>query len=189
MIGDRKGKQLFRAESVEEYFHNSEQITSLQDISQKRVIFLWLLLALLLSGSMGFWFLRIPVYAVGVAAVVENTSISPDGPDDGVLAAFLPATTLPFLVPGQLIYWQSNLKNKQSPFAITKVLAEPMNPADVIQRFSLPENSAVQITQPVAVVYASLGQQLRTNNAAHNAEALPSIKLKIGSQRILSFLF
>jgi hypothetical protein len=181
---------IFRPAAIQHYMQSREEPVFPRLVSPRVFAYLWVLLALLVTGGLVAWFARVPTYASGPAAVVSLSRVVEDvqSQDDVILVAFLPPENISHLRIGQTLWVQIDPAGKRLGVPIIAVEPEISSPDAIRRRFALEGGVALVVTQPAAVAIAHLGQ-LATGLPVRAYEgSVYRVNAEIGSQRVISLL-
>jgi hypothetical protein len=149
---------------------------------------LWIVLGLLGAGAAAAWFTRLPVFATGIAVVVDG----PDGagaPGPGVaLVAFVPAQNLSPLRVGHALLYQAPTGRERRRAPIVWVEPQVMSPAEARRRFALGEGAAAAITEPAVVAVARLEPVTGGPPLSAYVGSVYRVEIEVGSRRPISLL-
>src|SRR5262245_45913348 len=95
---------IFRAEAVQRYWQRRDKVVLPRLASPATVRFLWIVLGLLIASGFIAWFAQVPVYASGLAVVVDGQGTNPSIPGEVLIVAFLPPQHRTRLSTGQPIF-------------------------------------------------------------------------------------
>jgi len=182
---------LFRRQALEFYAQSREK-TILPRLTRPPVfLLLWLLLSLTVIALVVTWLVRIPVYASGSGIIIEQTALHQQQMvHTAVALVFLPLT------PGHIIpvrtgtpaYIQlgNGAQEQQITGQVAMVVAGPLSPDEIEQRYHLAGKGLELATGPSVVVRIDLGP---TFSAQAYAGSLLHTQVQIGSISVLSSLF
>ena len=176
-------RSIFRPEAVKRHAQGREAAVLPRFIAPPTFALLWIVLGTLGLGLLVSWFAQIPQFASGTAVVLGAASSEAE---EIVLVAFLPATYLPDLAVGQMIYWQDPVTGERLAHSISAVSSTVMNPATIGQVY--PPAVETAVTQPSVIVTATLETAVPGSQAAIHLGALYPVEVAIGTRRILSLL-
>lgn len=183
-VGKRLGNEhtqrlIFRDDAVRSYVESQEKAVLPRLVSPQTFVYLWSLLGLLAVSSLIAWFVKIPVYASGLAVVTRWHK--PEGMSKPVVVAFLPPQYMTKLRANQKLF----LKFAGDRYSQRILFVEPqIRSPDFMQKALSP--STEMITQPVAVVTTQW--QPPTLPAAVYLGSIGSAEVEIGQQRAISLL-
>lgn len=178
---------IFRPEALQHYQRSRERQVMPRLIRPRTFVCLWLLLCLLLAGTILVWMTQIPIYVAGPAIVVNRGMPVPTDSDDVSVAVFLPARYHSEIQEGQALHLQTSESSERQIYTIQWAARTVLSPIDAQTRFGLPLDTAPFLTQPVTVV----GTTLPTANALRATAYGGSIfraDVQVGTRRVLSLL-
>jgi hypothetical protein len=181
-------RSIFRADAARRYLQRQEEAILPRFISPHTFVCLWILAGLLVAGGFVVWLARMPVYAPGVAVIVENNGLIRDVNDDVVLVAFLPPQNLSQLRIGQRLYLQFTPTDERLSRVIVAVEPRVISPAKAQGRYGLGSGAAQAVIRPSAVAIARLEPLPADSVAATHVGSVYQVDVEIGSCRALSLL-
>jgi hypothetical protein len=189
---------IFRAGALKRHLQGRGKLVLPAFVSPRSFVFLWMLLALALAAGALAWFANVPLYASGVAVVVDgararlhNDTAEPTsgGATEGpVLITFLPPAHLARLKAGQPLFLQLDAPRERVRRNLIAVEPELLSPETARERFHLDAGSAAAITRPSAVAVASFEPAPRGLPASAYLGSVYPVDVEIGSQRLPSLL-
>ena len=179
---------IYRAEAIRRYMQSREEPVFPRLVSPRTFAYLWVLLGLIVISGFAAWFAQVPVYASGLAVVVDRGSVTQDVriQDVAILVAFLPPGQ--HLQAGQNLSLQFEATGERLSRAILVVEPEVVSPAVAQRRFALEDGAALAITQPATVAIARF-EPTPTGLPAHTyIGSTYHVEVIVGSRRLISFL-
>lgn len=157
-------------------------------VSPRTAAYLWVLLGLLMASGLVAWFTQVPVYASGLAVVVDRSSVTQDIQiqDDALLVVFLPPEQ--HLQAGQNLFLQFDAAGERLSRAIVAVEPEISSPDAARRRFALESGAALAITQPAAVAIARFEPTSTDLPARAYMGSVYRVDVEVGSRRVISLL-
>lgn len=176
---------IFRAEALNRYRSRDEKSALPKLVSPRVFQFLWVLLGLLLAGAALISSARIPVYASGVAVIVESEATPRNGQGKVSALIFLPPESLPQLKAGQPVFFRFGGDEHLSR-PIMSVEPQLLSPLEASRRFALSAGAAARLNAPKALAVVSLEPSLAGHPASTYAGSFYDARVEIGSRRVAS---
>jgi hypothetical protein len=147
-------RPIFRPEAVRRYAEAREQPVLPKFVSPRIMVALWALVVLLILSGVAVWFSSIPVYASGLAIVVDTRNKTANIEDGTAILALLPPEAQPALDKGKTILIQVNASSKPLKREIVASEKDASKVNRTLEEFALENHSAVVKAQPAAGGYA-----------------------------------
>lgn len=184
----KTNRTIFRPDAIERYVQRGEQSVLPRFVSPRTFAFLWALLALLAASGFLAWFAQVPVYASGLAVVVDAGHLALDAYDNLVLALFLPPENRSQLQVGQSFFLRLTPAGEPYEGTIFAIEHEIIGPAAAQQKFGLGAGAAQAITGPAAVALARLPDIPAGASPEAYLGSVYRADVQLGSRRALSLL-
>src|SRR5207253_73001 len=121
----------------------------------------WILLGLLISSGLVAWLMRVPVYASGLAIVMDSGQQNRSA-DQTAIVIFLPPESLNRLRTGQAVLLQLEAGGEFFHTSVIAVEPDIASPALAKKRYALDSSTALAINHPSAIAVAQWGGLPRT---------------------------
>jgi hypothetical protein len=165
------------------------------------MVALWTIVVLLIFSGVTVWFTSMPVYASGLAIVVDtvnkpvniipaNINIIPANIiEEGMaILVLLPSEAQPALDEGKTILIQVNASSKPLKREIVASEKDALKVNNILEQFALDNHPAVAKAQPAAVAIVRL-EDLEGNVLANDYVGTTfRADIQVGSRRIASLL-
>jgi hypothetical protein len=171
---------------MQHYAEGRDASVLLQLIAPRSFLLLWLLLGMLVSSMCMVWLTPVPIYASGVAMVVDWRHMHQSLDDDTAVLVFLSPEYLSRLHRGQPLL----LATPSGPLRREVIAVEPeiISPAAIRSRFGIHEDLARIVNQPAAVVLTRLEPLASNRAAASYVGSVFRADIEIGKRRVGSLL-
>jgi hypothetical protein len=179
---------IFRAEALSHYMERNQKSALPKLVSPRIFLFFWMLLGLSLTGGALTWFAQIPIYASGVAVIVDVETTRADKPSETVALIFLPPETLPRLKLGQPVFFKIGDADTRLSRPIREIEPEPLTPNAINQRFALGVGAASKINDARALVIVPIEPVPATRPASTYVGSFYDAQVEIESRRIVQLL-
>jgi hypothetical protein len=181
-------RPIFRPEAVRRYAEAREQSVLPKFVSPRIMVALWALVVLLILSGVAVWFTSTPVYASGLAIVVD-TGDKPVNIEDGTaILVLLPPEAQPALDEGKTVLIQVNATSKPLE---RRVIAFEKNASKVnrtLEEFALENHPAVVKAQPAAVAIVRLEDMPGNVPTNDYIGTIFRADMQVGSRRVASLL-
>lgn len=176
-------RSIFRADAVKRYIEGKEKVVLPQWMAPRTLRYLWLLLGVL-SMLVGLaWFTAVPVYASGLALIVDLPA-ERSANNEMALVAFLPPEKHNDLQVGQRIFVELE-PGKRREQLVAVVEPKIISPDTAQEQFGL--SAAALLTQPAAMVMTSF-ESPSALPATTYIGSVYHVDIEIGSRRVVSLL-
>jgi hypothetical protein len=181
-------RSIFRPEAVRRYTEAREQSVLPRFVSPRVMVALWALAVLLILSGIAVWFTSMPVYASGLAIVVDAGN-KPANLGKGIaVLVLLPPEALPTLDEGKSILIQVNATSKPLKREIVAFEKDASKVHSILEEFALDNHPAVAKAQPAAVAIAQLEDMPGNVPVNDYIGTIFRADIQIGSRRIASLL-
>ncbi len=180
-------RPLFRPEAVRRYTEAREQSVLPKFVSPQIMVALWALVVLLILSGVAVWFTSTPVYASGLAIVVDTRNKLANEEGMAILA-LLPPEAQPVLDEGKTILIQVNASSKPLERRVITFEKDISKVNRTLEEFALESHPAVAKAQPGAVAIVRL-EDMPGNVPTNNyIGTIFRADMQVGSRRIASLL-
>ena len=180
-------QSIFREEALRRYRQRNLEPVFPRLVSPNGFFFLWILVGCLVAAGLLSWLARIPVYATGLAIVVERIELAGDSSKYWMLTV-LEAEALPNLKAGQKVLIDSGPQRASLEKIILAVEPDILAPSVVESRFGLGRSVVDRLDRPCALAWVSWGQLPGEVQSADFVGATFRARVEIGSRRLISLL-
>jgi hypothetical protein len=181
-------RPLFRPEAVRRYTEAREHSVLPKFVSPQIMVALWALVALLILSGVAVWFTSTPVYASGLAIVVDPRNRLANIEDGMALLTLLPPEAQPALDKGRTILIQVNASSKPLEREIVAFEKDASKVNHILEEFGLENHPAVAKAQPGAVAIVRL-ENMPGNMATNDyIGTIFRADMQVGSRRVASLL-
>jgi hypothetical protein len=181
-------RPIFRPEAVRRYAEAREQPVLPKFVSPRIMAALWALVALLILSGVAVWFTSMPVYASGLAVVVDTRNKLTNIEEGMAILALLPPEAQPALDRGKTILIQVNASSKPLEREIVAFEKDVSKVNYILEEFALDDHPAVAKAQPAAVAIMRL-EDMSGNVPTNNyIGTIFRADIQIGSRRVASLL-
>lgn len=182
-------RPIFRPEAVRRYTETREQSVLPKFVSPRIMAALWTIVVLLIFSGVAVWLTSMPVYASGLAIVVDTENKPVNIEEGTALLVLLPPEAQPALDEGKTILIQVNASSKplkSEIVAFEKDASKVVN--RILEEFDLDNHPAVAKAQPAAVAIVQL-EDMEGNALANDyIGTIFRADIQVGSRRIVSLL-
>jgi hypothetical protein len=181
-------RPIFRPEAVRRYTEAREQSVLPKFVSPRIMVALWALVVLLILSGVAVWFTSTPVYASGLAIVVD-TGNKPVNIEEGTaMLVLLPPEAQPVLDEGKTVLIQVNATSKPLKREIVAFEKNASKVNRILEEFALENHPAVAKAQPAVVAIVRL-EDMPGNVATNDyVGTIFRADMQVGSSRIVSLL-
>src|SRR5918992_3330050 len=181
-------RPIFRPEAVRRYAEAREQSVLPKFVSPQIMVALWALVALLILSGVAVWFTSTPVYASGLAVVVDPRNKLANIEEGMAILVLLPPEAQPALDKGKTILIQVNASSKPLEREIVAFEKDASKVNHILEEFGLENHPAVAKAHPAAVAIVRLEDM--PGNVATNGYigTIFRADIQVGSRRIASLL-
>jgi hypothetical protein len=181
-------RPIFRPEAVRRYTEAREQSVLPKFVSPRIMVALWALVVLLILSGVAVWFTSTPVYASGLAIVVD-TGNKPVNIEEGTaMLVLLPPEAQPVLDEGKTVLIQVNATSKPLKREIVAFEKNASKVNRILEEFALENHPAVAKAQPAVVAIVRL-EDMPGNVATNDyVGTIFRADMQVGSRRIASLL-
>jgi hypothetical protein len=152
------------------------------------MVALWAIVVLLIFSGITVWFTTTPVYASGLAIVVD-TENKPTNIEEGTaILVLLPPEAQPALDEGKTILIQVNASSKPLERKIVAFEKDASKVDSILEEFDLDDHPAVAKAQPAAVAIVRLNDMEGDMLANDYVGTIFRADIQVGSRRIASLL-
>lgn len=184
-----KGRLIFRVEALQRNALSQQKSVLLRLSSPRSIALLWVLIVLLLTGGLLIWYLRVPVYASGVAIVTGASETTPNGSEKVKVVVFLPPEDRARLRVGQKIFLSSEKGNERLLQLVTGLEPEVLSPLEMQNRLGIGACQSYPAgTQPSAVVFTELTTAPAGRSPSTYACSSYRAEIEVSTQRVISLL-
>src|SRR5581483_1713651 len=176
---------IFRNNAIKYYMQSKGKGVLPHFISWPVTVFLWVLLGLLIVTIVFAWYEQIPVYVEGSGIVLDTGKAAHSGSDESLAIVFLPPAQSARLRVGLPVTVHVGSNVAQLSGKIVEIESGINSLYTLSKRYGLNESCSFFIGKPSVVVLVGLGSTMVTALYAGNSL---TAEVKIGSQRILSFI-
>jgi hypothetical protein len=181
-------RPIFRPEAVQRYAEAREQSVLPKFVSPRIVVALWTLVVLLILSGVAVWFTSTPVYASGLAIVVDTRNELVNIEEGMAVLVLLPPEAQPVLDEGKTILIQVNTSSKPLERKIVTFAKDASKVNSILEEFALDNHPAVTKTQPAVIAIVQL-EDLEGNVLANDyVGTIFRADIQIGTRRIASLL-
>ncbi len=181
-------RPIFRPEAVRRYTEAREQSVLPKFVSPRIMVALWALVVLLILSGVAVWFTSTPVYASGLAIVVD-TENKPANIEEGIaILVLLPPEAQPALDEGKTILIEVNASSKPLKREIVAFEKDASKVNSILEELALDNHPAVAKAQPAAVAIVRLGDMPGTMPANDYVGTIFRADIQVGFRRIASLL-
>jgi hypothetical protein len=181
-------RPIFRPEAVRRYAEAREQPVLPKFVSPQIMVALWALVVLLILSGVAVWFTSTPVYASGLAIVVD-TGNKPVNIEEGTaMLVLLPPEAQPVLDEGKTVLIQVNATSKPLKREIVAFEKNASKVNRTLEEFALENHPAVAKAQPAAVAIVRLEDMPGNVVTNDYIGTIFRADMQVGSRRIASLL-
>jgi hypothetical protein len=181
-------RPIFRPEAVRRYAEAREQSVLPKFVSPRIMVALWALVVLLILSGVAVWFTSTPVYASGLAIVVD-TGNKPVNIEEGTaILVLLPPEAQPVLDEGKTILIQVNASSKPLERRVIALEKDASKVNRTLEEFALENHPAVAKAQPAAVAIVRLEDMPGNVPTNDYIGTIFRADIQVGSRRVASLL-
>jgi hypothetical protein len=181
-------RPIFRPEAVRRYTEAREQSVLPKFVSPRIMVALWTIVVLLIFSGVAVWFTSTPVYASGLATVVD-TENKPVNIEEGMaILVLLPPEAQPALDEGKIVLIQVNASSKPLKREIVAFEKDVSKVNSILEGFDLANHPAVAKAQPAALAIVRLEDMKENVPANDYVGTIFRADMQVGSRRIASLL-
>ncbi|HVQ40513.1 MAG TPA: hypothetical protein VMS31_23425 [Pyrinomonadaceae bacterium] len=156
-------------------------------VKGKTFVFLWVMLLLLLCGGIATLFIRVPIYAQGIAVIVDGRTIPQYGHNEPVLVAFMPPETLPDLHVGRSLVFEVEKNQPLKTGSISAVESGLLKADAVEKQFNLSGGLGLALMPESAVVLAR--PEFAVDDSPERFfKRMVRVKVEVGTRRTGAFI-
>ena len=184
-------RPIFRPEAVRRYIEGKDGAVLPKLVSPKVSISLWMLVALLILGTLMVWFTKTPVYASALAITVDHRGVPTEAAqlrDHVVLLLLLAPEAQPTLAEGNQVLIHLGTVGKPLQREVVIFEASEAEVTRVLDTFGLSRHPAVLAAQPAAVAFVPLEPAPGNAPATNFIGTVFRAELQIGSRRVASLI-
>jgi hypothetical protein len=181
-------RPIFRPEAVRRYPEAREQSVLPKFVSPRIMVALWALVVLLILSGVAVWFTSTPVYASGLAIVVDTRNKLANIEEGMAILALLPPEAQPALDKGKTILIQVNASSKPLERRVIAFEKDASKMNHILEEFGLENHPAVAKAQPGAVAIARLEDMPGNVPTNDYIGTIFRADIQVGSRRIASLL-
>jgi hypothetical protein len=181
----RAARSIFRDEAIQSYIERREKEVLPHLVAPPIFLFLWILLALLLTAGLLTWLAQVPTYLEGAGIILEQQPASASGQREALALIFLPASSAPRLRVGLPIQVHIGSSGPSLLRQIDQVEPGILSPRAARTRYALASSVSQMLTEPVVVMSVRLGPSIP---AQVYAGSMVTAQVQVGSRRVLSLL-
>ena len=181
-------RSIFRPEAVRRYTEAREQSVLPKFVSPRIMVALWALVGLLILSGVAVWFTSTPVYASGLAIVVDTRNKLANIEEGMAVLVLLPPEAQPVLDEGKTILIQVNASSKPLEREIVAFEKDASKVNSTLEEFALDNHPVVAKAQPAAVAIVRLEDIPGNVPAKDYMGTIFRADMQIGSRRIAFLL-
>jgi hypothetical protein len=181
-------RPIFRPEAVQRYAEAREQSVLPKFVSPRIMVALWALVVLLILSGIAVWFTSTPVYASGLAVVVDTRNKLGNIEEGTAMLVLLPPEAQPVLDEGKTVLIQVNASSKPLEREIVAFEKDASKVNRTLEEFGLENHPAVAKAQPGAVAIARLEDMPGNVPTNDYLGTIFRADMQVGSRRIASLL-
>jgi hypothetical protein len=181
-------RSIFRPEAVRRYTEAREQSVLPKFVSPRIMAALWALVGLLILSGVAVWFASTPVYASGLAIVVDTRNKLTNIEEGMAVLVLLPPEAQPVLDEGKTILIQVNASSKPLEREIVAFEKDASKVNSTLEEFALDNHPVVAKAQPAAVAIVRLEDIPGNVPAKDYIGTIFRADMQIGSRRIAFLL-
>jgi hypothetical protein len=184
----KSSRPIFRPEAVRRYAEAREHSVLPKFVSPRITVALWTIVVLLIFSGVAVWFTSMPVYAFGLAIVVDTENKPVNIEEGTAILVLLPPEAQPALDEGKTILIQVNATSKPLKREIVAFEKDASKVNGILEEFDLDNHPAMAKTQLAAVAIVRL-EDMEGNVLANDyVGAIFRADIQVGSRRIASLL-
>ena len=181
-------RPIFRPEAVRRYAEAREESVLPKFVSPRIMAALWAIVVLLIFSGVTVWFTSMPVYASGLAIVVDTENKPVNIEEETAILVLLPPEVQPTLDEGRTILIQVNASSKPLQRKIVTFAKDALEANSILEEFDLDNHPAVAKAQPAAVAIVRLEGMEGNVLANDSVGTIFRADIQVGSRRIASLL-
>jgi hypothetical protein len=181
-------RPIFRPEAVRRYAEAREQSVLPKFVSPQIMVALWALVVLLILSGVAVWFTSTPVYASGLAIVVDTGNKSVNIEEGTAILVLLPPEAQPALDKGKTILIQVNASSKPLERKVIAFEKDVSKVNRTLEEFALENHPAVAKAQPAAVAIVRLEDTPGNVPTNDYVGTIFRADIQVDSRRIASLL-
>jgi hypothetical protein len=181
-------RPIFRPEAVQRYAEAREQSVLPKFVSPQIMVALWALVVLLILSGVAVWFTSTPVYASGLAIVVDTGNKSVNIEEGTAILVLLPPEAQPALDKGKTILIQVNASSKPLERKVIAFEKDVSKVNRTLEEFALENHPAVAKAQPAAVAIVRLEDTPGNVPTNDYVGTIFRADIQVDSRRIASLL-
>jgi hypothetical protein len=181
-------RPIFRPEAVRRYAEAREQSVLPKFVSPRIMVALWALVVLLILSGIAVCFTSTPVYASGLAVVVDTRNKLANIEEGMAILALLPPEAQPALDKGKTILIQVNASSKPLEREIVAFEKDASKVNHILEEFALENHPTVAKAQPSAVAIVRLEDMPGNVPTNDYIGTIFRADIQVGSRRIASLL-
>jgi hypothetical protein len=181
-------RPIFRPEAVQRYAEAREQSVLPKFVSPRIMVALWALVVLLILSGIAVWFTSTPVYASGLAVVVDTRNKLANIEEGTAMLVLLPPEAQPVLDEGKTVLIQVNASSKPLEREIVAFEKDASKVNRTLEEFALENHPAVAKAQPGAVAIVRLEDMPGNVVTNDYIGTIFRADMQVGSRRIASLL-
>jgi hypothetical protein len=183
----KSSRPIFRPEAVRRYTEAREQSVLPKFVSPRITVALWTIVVLLIFSRITVWFTSMPVYASGLAIVVDPENKPVNIEEGTAILVLLPPEAQPALDEGKTILTQVNTSSKPLQRKIVAFEKDAAKVNSILEEFDLDNHPAMAKTQPAAVAIVRL-EDMQGNVLTNDyIGTIFRADIQVGSRRIASY--
>jgi hypothetical protein len=181
-------RSIFRPEAVRRFGEAREQSVLPKFVSPQIMVALWTIVVLLIFSGVTVWFTSMPVFASGLAIVVDTENKPVNIEEETAIIVLLPPEVQPTLDEGRTILIHVNASSKPLQRKIVASEKDASKVHSILEEFDLNNHPAVAKAQPAAVAIVQL-EDMEGNVLANGyIGTIFRADIQVGSRRIASLL-
>jgi hypothetical protein len=181
-------RPIFRPEAVRRYAEAREQPVLPKFVSPRIMVALWALVVLLILSGVAVWFTSTPVYASGLAVVVDTRNKLANIEEGTAMLVLLPPEAQPVLDEGKTVLIQVNATSKPLEREIVAFEKDASKVNRTLEEFALENHPAVVKVQPAVVAIVRLEDMPGNVPTNDYVGTIFRADIQVGSRRIASLL-
>jgi len=184
----KSSRPIFRPEAVRRYAEAREHSVLPKFVSPRITVALWTIVVLLIFSGVGVWFTSMPVYASGLAIVVDTENKPVNVEEGTAILVLLPPEAQPALDEGKTILIQVNASSNSLKREVVTFEKDAARVNDILEEFDLSNHPAMAKMQPAAVAIVRLEDTQGNVLANDYIGTIFRADIQVGSRRIASLL-
>jgi hypothetical protein len=184
----KSSRAIFRPEAVRRYAEARGQSVLPKFVSPRIMLALWTIVVLLIFSGAALWFTSMPVYASGLAIVVDTENKPVNIEEGTAILVLLPPEAQLALYKGKTILIQVNASSKPLKRKIVTFTKDASKVNSNLEEFDLDNHPMVAKEQPAAVAIVRL-EDMKGNALANDyVGTIFRADIRVGSRRIAFLL-